>query len=71
MHAVTAKLPDDLYQRLDNLCQTIDRKKSYLIRKALESFLEEREDYFIALHRLEQNNPRITLEELNKNEMDH
>ena len=45
MHAVTAKLPDDLYERLENLGKMIDRKKSYLIRKAVEGFLEEREDY--------------------------
>ena len=70
MHAVTAKLPDDLYERLENLGKIIDRKKSYLIRKAVEGFLEEREDYFIALHRLEQKNPRITLEELNEDELD-
>lgn len=71
MHAVTTKLPDDLYDRLQNLGQMIDRKKSYLIRKAVESFLEEREDYFIALHRLEQKNPRITLAELEKDELDN
>ena len=71
MHAVTTKLPDDLYDRLENLGQMIDRKKSYLVRKAVESFLEEREDYFIALHRLEQKNPRITLAELEKDELDN
>ena len=71
MHAVTTKLPDDLYDRLQNLGQMIDRKKSYLIRKAVESFLEEREDYFIALHRLEQKNSRITLAELEKDELDN
>ena len=27
MHAVTAKLPDDLYERLENLGKMIDRKK--------------------------------------------
>ncbi len=44
----------------------IDRKKSYLIRKAVEFFLEEKEDYFIALHRLEQNGPRHSLKELER-----
>ena len=64
MHTITSKLPDDLYDRLNNLGKIIDRKKSYLVRKAIESFLEEREDYYIALHRLEQKNPRISLEQL-------
>ncbi|MCC8371165.1 MAG: ribbon-helix-helix domain-containing protein [Rickettsia endosymbiont of Pseudomimeciton antennatum] len=67
MHTITSKLPDDLYNRLDQLGKTIDRKKSYLIRKAVESFLQEKEDYFIALHRLEQRNPRISLEKLEDN----
>ncbi len=67
MHTITSKLPDDLYNRLNQLGKTIDRKKSYLIRKAVESFLQEKEDYFIALHRLEQKNPRISLEQLEDN----
>lgn len=64
MHIITSKIPDDLYNRLNNLGKIIDRKRSYLIKKAVESFLEEREDYFIALHRLEEKNPRISLEQL-------
>ena len=64
MHTVTSKLPDDLYERLDQLGKIIERKKSYLIRKDVESFLEEREDYFIALHRMEQKNSRYSLEQL-------
>ena len=36
---------------------------SFYIRKALEQFLEDREDYFLAVARLEENNPRIPLEE--------
>jgi len=66
MHTVTAKLPDDLFERLQKLGEIVDRNKSYLVRKALEAFLDEREDYFIALHRLEQTNPRISLVELDK-----
>ncbi len=66
MHTVTAKLPDDLFERLEKLGEIVDRNKSYLVRKALEAFLDEREDYFIALHRLEQKNPRVSLAELDK-----
>lgn len=68
MHVVTSKISDDLYKKLSQLGEMIDRKKSYLIRKAIESFLEEREDYYIALHRLEQKNKRISLEELDTND---
>lgn len=68
MHVITSKISDDLYKKLSQLGEMIDRKKSYLIRKAIESFLEEREDYYIALHRLEQKNKRISLEELDAND---
>ncbi len=68
MHVITSKIPDDLYKKLNQLGEMIDRKKSYLIRKAIESFLEERQDYYIALHRLEQKNKRISLEELDAND---
>lgn len=66
MHTVTTKLPDELFERLEKLGELLDRNKSYLVRKALEAFLDEREDYFIALHRLEQKNPRISLQELDR-----
>jgi RHH-type rel operon transcriptional repressor/antitoxin RelB len=64
MRTITTKVSDDLNTRLEFLSRTIDRNKSYLFRKAIESFLEEKEDYLIALHRLEQNGTRISLEDL-------
>jgi RHH-type rel operon transcriptional repressor/antitoxin RelB len=66
MHTITTKVSDDINNRLEFLSKTIDRNKSYLLRKAIESFLEEKEDYLIALHRLEQNGARISLEALEK-----
>lgn len=66
MHTVTTKLPDELFERLEKLGELLDRNKSYLVRKALEAFLDEREDYFFALHRLEQKDPRISLQELDR-----
>lgn len=66
MHTVTTKLPAELFERLEKLGETVDRNKSYLMRKALEVFLDEREDYFVALSRFEQKNPRISLQELCK-----
>ncbi|RYE24331.1 MAG: anti-toxin [Sphingobacteriaceae bacterium] len=64
MYTITTKVSDDINTRLEVLAKTIDRNKSYLVKKAIESFLDEREDYFVALHRLEQKNPRISLQEL-------
>jgi RHH-type transcriptional regulator, rel operon repressor / antitoxin RelB len=64
MRTITTKVSDDVNNRLEFLSRAIDRNKSYLFRKAIESFLEEKEDYLIALHRLEQNGTRISLEDL-------
>ena len=48
---VTMRLPKELASELDRIADIIDRPKSYLIRKALEEYLEEYEDYLIALNR--------------------
>jgi RHH-type rel operon transcriptional repressor/antitoxin RelB len=66
MHTLTTKVSDTINSRLENLAKTIDRNKSYLVRKAVEYFLEEKEDYLIAIHRLEQKGKHISLEKLEK-----
>jgi RHH-type rel operon transcriptional repressor/antitoxin RelB len=66
MYTLTTKVSEDTNNRLENLAKTIDRNKSYLLRKAIENFLDEKEDYLIALHRLEENGERISLSALEK-----
>lgn len=41
------------------MAKAIDKPKSQLINKALEEYLEEYEDYLIALDRLNDKNDRI------------
>ena len=48
---VTMRLPDDLSLELNELAKTLDRSKTYILRKALEEYLEEYEDYLIAMER--------------------
>jgi RHH-type rel operon transcriptional repressor/antitoxin RelB len=50
--AVSVRLPEDVAKRLDELAKILDRPKTYLVTKALREYLEEYEDYLIALHRL-------------------
>ena len=66
MHTITAKVPEDLYERLGHLAEETDRNKSYFIRQAIEDFLEEKEDYLIAMARIAKGGKRYTLEELEK-----
>ena len=66
MHSITTKVSEEINTRLEGLAKLTERKKSYLVRKAIESFLEDKEDYLIALYRLEEKGKTISLEELEK-----
>lgn len=60
------RLPRELQERLDNLAKQTHRSKSFYMKLALEQFLEDREDYLLAVARLEENNPRIAYEDIRK-----
>ncbi|MBY0292994.1 MAG: ribbon-helix-helix domain-containing protein [Alphaproteobacteria bacterium] len=61
---ISIRIPDNLDKRLNHLSHELDRNKSYLIRQAVEEFLEDREEYLIALARLSKNEKEYTLEEV-------
>ncbi len=50
--AVSVRLPEDTARRLEELAQVLERPKTYIVTKALQEYLEEYEDYLIAMHRL-------------------
>jgi predicted transcriptional regulator len=50
---VTAKLPDDLVSRMDEIAERIDRSKSWIVRQALTEWLaEEQRRYELTLEAL-------------------
>ena len=49
---VSIRLPDKTLRALEEMTATTERSKTFLIRKALETYLEEYADYQIALDRL-------------------
>ena len=57
--ATSVRLSPETAKRLDRLAREIDRPKSQLINKALEEYLEEYEDYLVAIGRLKDKNDRI------------
>jgi RHH-type rel operon transcriptional repressor/antitoxin RelB len=59
---ITVRLNPRLEERLDRLAKRTGRSKSLYIRRALEEYLDEQEDYLIALQRLEENLPAIPWE---------
>ena len=50
---ITIRLPEKMEQRLSQLAKDTHRSKSYYVKRAIEEFLEEQEDYLIALSRME------------------
>ena len=49
---VSVRLPDKTLRALEEITAVTERSKTFLIRKALETYLEEYADYQIALDRL-------------------
>ena len=62
----SVRLPPDLETRLQDLARKTGRTKSYYAIKAIRDFLEAEEDYLLALARLEEHNPRISLDTIER-----
>lgn len=63
---LAVRLPDQLENRLNHLAETTHRTKSYYVKQAIVHFLDDYEEHLQAVARLEKNNPRITLKEMEK-----
>jgi RHH-type rel operon transcriptional repressor/antitoxin RelB len=63
---LTVRLSPRLQARLDRLARRTGRPKAFYAKKAITEFLDEQEDYLIALARLEDNLPTIPLSEVVK-----
>jgi RHH-type rel operon transcriptional repressor/antitoxin RelB len=60
------RLSPDLEKRLDELARNTGRSKSYYARLAIEEFLQDQEDYLLAINRLEKNLPGIPIDEVER-----
>ena len=56
---VSVRLPDKILNELEILTNAIDRSRTYIIRKAIETYLCEYADYQIALERLNDKDDEI------------
>jgi predicted DNA-binding protein len=57
--AISLRLPEDIHDQLEEISEDTERSKSYLIRKAIERYLEEYADYRIAIDRLHDKDDEI------------
>lgn len=63
---LTVRLSSRLEARLNKLAKRTGRPKTYYAKKAIAEFLDEQEDYLIAISRLEENLPTIPLAQVVK-----
>jgi RHH-type rel operon transcriptional repressor/antitoxin RelB len=65
--AISVRLPKTLADRLDSIAKETERPRSYIIQKALESYIEDYADLQVALDRLhDKTDPIISSKELRK-----
>lgn len=50
--AISVRLPKELAEQLDGIAKETERPRSFIIQKALESYIEDFADLQIALDRL-------------------
>ncbi len=60
------RLDPELEKRLERLAKETGRSKSYYAKLAIRQYLEDREDYLLGMAALERNEPRISLEDLER-----
>ena len=60
--AVSVRLPEDIAKRLDALAKSLDRPRTYIVTRALREYLEEYEDYMVALHRMNDKDDKLVSE---------
>ncbi len=56
---LSVRLPEGTLIALDRVASSVDRPRSYLVRKAVEAYLEEYAEYQVALDRLRDKDDRI------------
>ena len=64
---LAVRLDPEIEEKLNRLAQETGRSKSYYVKQAIADYLEEREDYLLALAVLERNEPRTPIAEVRKN----
>ncbi len=63
---IAVRLPPQVEKRLEKLVRKTGRTKTFYVRQAILQHLDDLEDYYLAVHRLEQNLPGIPLKEVER-----
>ena len=63
---LAVRLPEDIENRLTELAEKTGRTKTFYVREAILEHLDELEDKYLAMYRLENPGKRWTLDELER-----
>lgn len=63
---LAVRLDAAMEQQLTHLAKTTGRSKSYYVKTALQSYLDDQADYLLALAVLERQEPRTSLADMRK-----
>ena len=57
--SVSLRLPDELARKLNDIAKETERSKSFIIQKAIESYLDDFADLQVALDRLQDKTDKV------------
>ena len=60
------RLPKEIEDRLELLARKTGRTKTYYAKQAILEYIDDLEDYYLAVARLEQNLPALSFEEMER-----
>ena len=63
---IAVRLPPGIEKRLERLARRTKRSKTFYVREAILQHLEDLEDYYLAVERLEDGLPGVPLEEVER-----
>jgi RHH-type transcriptional regulator, rel operon repressor / antitoxin RelB len=65
--AISVRIPKQLADNLDGIARETERSRSFIVQKALESYIEDYADLQVALDRLrDKTDPAVTGKEMRK-----
>jgi RHH-type rel operon transcriptional repressor/antitoxin RelB len=65
--AISVRIPKELAEQLNNIAKETERPRSYIVQKALESYINDYADLQVALDRLhDKTDPVVSGKELRK-----
>ena len=71
MTQVTARLPEDLVEKIDRAATQLNRSRAQLVRQAIEYYLDDFEDLRLAIDRLsDPSDPILDWEEVKRELLD-